>query len=821
METLLQPKYFDLYTERPTSERPSRSVAINHIVSKRTKRPGAGAGQKGHKSTRNHVAAEHVLSGGSIPVSRHVYGPPSSNPVEKTSNISGRSSPSVSPRLHGGIGHSFLSDLPLDRGIPDCAAGTLDNALGNSGAQEIRRNTFDSATTLSLLPTWVASSSHASVPFLQPPHISRSDSASSGSSTSSGLSFISAGDFSEEQSSSLLTTKDNALSSETSIALSIPSGPTTPPKWRPQAQAILSIDEIIQKNTGNLKDPSRTTWASSAASQPYSRTRSRVVTETSEISKSRSSIDSIAAEVTQSMRAGDTSSPKHLHHARSLPSLPPSPPMYPAGHDRLPPEQHFPASSGYLQAPDINSHIANHTTARKEEIVQYLRSTRLTRLVTLQKPPNHSLVLSLADVGLKEGHPVLVFLGLGCVRYLVALYDELAKALGLRLICIDRWGLGRTGDVPDDRRGFLEWATVVEEALDQLRIQRFSILAHSAGCPYALATSLRLDSRVLGSIHLLAPWINANAENAAGAYKWLKYVPTSVIRTAQAAEWKIQSWKLGKPPSIAVTGLGFDPKAPVSSEYISPVLDHLCYEYEDIGEKLSAKDVRTDSLPNLRRTAQHLLEDSTRPKGSSLTQTQMMRPPTEARTSSRRLLGALYASPTAANLSRTEISASRPISNRSNSPYLSNHLEGGPSTHNLSISDTASEHSSVSMNGNISLDSSSAYSTTKEMEFDLGSALMRASHAESLKGITSDLLTLLEKTSRSVGFSYSNVERSVKVWHGAKDEKISLQSVLSLEVAMPNCEVTIIPGADHSLMTNVAVVMRVLNSVARERGDIQ
>ena len=41
-------------------------------------------------------------------------------------------------------------------------------------------------------------------------------------------------------------------------------------------------------------------------------------------------------------------------------------------------------------------------------------------------------------------------------------------------------------------------------------------------------------------------------------YKWLKYVPNGLLRTAQAAEWKVQAWMLGKPPSIAYEGIGFD-----------------------------------------------------------------------------------------------------------------------------------------------------------------------------------------------------------------------------------------------------------------------
>ena len=43
-------------------------------------------------------------------------------------------------------------------------------------------------------------------------------------------------------------------------------------------------------------------------------------------------------------------------------------------------------------------------------------------------------------------------------------------------------------------------------------------------------------------------------------YKWLKYVPNGLLRTAQAAEWKVQAWVLGKPPSIIYEGIGFDPQ---------------------------------------------------------------------------------------------------------------------------------------------------------------------------------------------------------------------------------------------------------------------
>lgn len=48
-------------------------------------------------------------------------------------------------------------------------------------------------------------------------------------------------------------------------------------------------------------------------------------------------------------------------------------------------------------------------------------------------------------------------------------------------------------------------------------------------------------------------------------YKWLKYVPNGILKTAQAAEWKVQAWMLGKPPSLAYEGIGFEVQTPTRS----------------------------------------------------------------------------------------------------------------------------------------------------------------------------------------------------------------------------------------------------------------
>ncbi|KAI6158757.1 hypothetical protein EDD17DRAFT_1763389 [Pisolithus thermaeus] len=161
--------------------------------------------------------------------------------------------------------------------------------------------------------------------------------------------------------------------------------------------------------------------------------------------------------------------------------------------------------------------------------------------------------LALPDMGDPNGFPLVVFLGLGCVRHIIGLYDEMADLLGLRIIAIDRWGLGRT-DVPrlKSARGIMEWASAVEEVLDQLNIYECSVMAHSAGAPYAMSFANRVPERIRGDLCLLAPWIGGSES---GGYRWLKYVPNGILRTAQAAEWKIQAWMLGSPRELPIEAL--------------------------------------------------------------------------------------------------------------------------------------------------------------------------------------------------------------------------------------------------------------------------
>jgi pimeloyl-ACP methyl ester carboxylesterase len=56
----------------------------------------------------------------------------------------------------------------------------------------------------------------------------------------------------------------------------------------------------------------------------------------------------------------------------------------------------------------------------------------------------------------------------------------------------------------------MEWASVVEEVLDMLNIEHCSVMAHSAGAPYALSFANRAPDRIRGDICLLAPWVGGS-----------------------------------------------------------------------------------------------------------------------------------------------------------------------------------------------------------------------------------------------------------------------------------------------------------------------
>ncbi|KAF7185026.1 hypothetical protein HII31_13649 [Pseudocercospora fuligena] len=141
----------------------------------------------------------------------------------------------------------------------------------------------------------------------------------------------------------------------------------------------------------------------------------------------------------------------------------------------------------------------------EDAVIEYLAAPRLNRKV---KHPLTGRTIAFSEIGDPEGAAVFVCVGMGLTRYVTAFYDELAMTLRLRLITLDRPGVGGSEPYPpNDKTGPLGWPEDVLAICQHLGIVKFSILAHSAGAIYALATALILPHLVKGKVHLLAPWV--------------------------------------------------------------------------------------------------------------------------------------------------------------------------------------------------------------------------------------------------------------------------------------------------------------------------
>ncbi|KAG9238713.1 hypothetical protein BJ875DRAFT_450161 [Amylocarpus encephaloides] len=163
-----------------------------------------------------------------------------------------------------------------------------------------------------------------------------------------------------------------------------------------------------------------------------------------------------------------------------------------------------------------------------DAVEAYLCSPRLSQTI---KHPQTGRTISFSEVGDSEGFAVFCCVGMGLTRYITTFYDELALTLKLRLITPDRPGVGESAPYTDGTATPLSWPDDVYAICQALKITKFSILAHSAGAIYALATALRMPQHIRGRIHLLAPWIPPSQLNVLGGQS--SSPPTNSIPTSQ------------------------------------------------------------------------------------------------------------------------------------------------------------------------------------------------------------------------------------------------------------------------------------------------
>jgi pimeloyl-ACP methyl ester carboxylesterase len=114
--------------------------------------------------------------------------------------------------------------------------------------------------------------------------------------------------------------------------------------------------------------------------------------------------------------------------------------------------------------------------------------------------------LGYAEFGDRTGAPVIYFHGWPGARVEGRLGDDAAKVSGVRLIAIDRPGMGLSNFQPN--RELLDWPDDVAELAATLGLDRFAVLGISGGGPYAAACAWKLADRLTsaGIVSSLAPF---------------------------------------------------------------------------------------------------------------------------------------------------------------------------------------------------------------------------------------------------------------------------------------------------------------------------
>ncbi len=110
--------------------------------------------------------------------------------------------------------------------------------------------------------------------------------------------------------------------------------------------------------------------------------------------------------------------------------------------------------------------------------------------------------------GPSNGLPVFYFHGTPSARVEWEFYgsEDLVNKLGLRLIAVDRPGMGLSDFQPG--RTISNWPADIAALANGLALERFSILGFSGGTPYALACALKMPERLasVGLVGIEAPF---------------------------------------------------------------------------------------------------------------------------------------------------------------------------------------------------------------------------------------------------------------------------------------------------------------------------
>lgn len=127
--------------------------------------------------------------------------------------------------------------------------------------------------------------------------------------------------------------------------------------------------------------------------------------------------------------------------------------------------------------------------------------------------------LGYAECGDPSGIPIVHFHGTPSSRLdlMTSSFDTIASRMGVRLLAIDRPGLGLSDPKPG--RTILDWPVDVVGFAEGVGLSRFSLCGVAGGSPYAIACALRIPHRLksVGVVSGAAPMDVADAKDGMSA----------------------------------------------------------------------------------------------------------------------------------------------------------------------------------------------------------------------------------------------------------------------------------------------------------------
>ncbi|GAB7365507.1 hypothetical protein MBLNU230_g6580t1 [Neophaeotheca triangularis] len=442
----------------------------------------------------------------------------------------------------------------------------------------------------------------------------------------------------------------------------------------------------------------------------------------------------------------------------------------------------------------------------EDDVLEYLQHPRLSRRV---KSSSSARSISYSEVGDPDGAAVFVCVGMGLTRFVTAFYDELATTLRLRLITIDRPGVGGSDPYPANyRTGPLGWPDDVLAICQELGIAKFSILAHSAGAIYALATALILPQMVKGKVHLLAPWIPpsqletishpTSSAPPAGALprsqRLLRVLPTPFLKAANSSFMNATSASL-KPANKRQVKASKDAQRQASLSPARPPLDNRPTSSEGTNSKLAGRPDynRRQSMMTMDQDMPIIDPRSMENFPLHLSQDDLTRLQTPPKVTPKR--------------SSVVLSAT------------------------ASPTDPALDYAATALNA--------AEHAARERQLEYTSRLTQHTWELAIRDSNpaTDLLVCLERN-RDVGFRYTDVGVETVVTHGSDDKRVPLANVRWLAEQMNRrawvgneeagregggggtgsrrgrCEVRVLQGEGHGLMASPFVMGECLTDIA-------